>query len=118
MNLRKRLTKIQRYYLEQICSGRTVIVWDIRDGHYVVAGGEDYVVRVPHGKPAYSKRWCKRPWLGSVVVELRQRGLLVDDGEGRLVPSKAAAKLYGYPPPLPKPKRVVKMSETRAARGQ
>jgi hypothetical protein len=117
VNIKRSLSSHQKYYLRQVCSGQTVIARSPTSGRYVWQAGADFVYTMD-GSKARGKhaRWgdhCR-----SSIIELRQRGFLVDDGEGRLVPSKEVAKQYGSPPPIPKPKRVVRMNRTRAAREQ
>ncbi len=119
MNLLRTLTSHQVWYLELICKGEIVLLWNADEKHYVRQGSNDYIMVMPNNKPWPKKNSfrSRRPWLGSVVVELKQRGVLVDV-DGRLMPSKAAVKLFGAPAKIEPPKRVVKMSRTRAARVQ
>lgn len=118
MNLLRTLTKEQLYHLKRLCEGDVVLLWDEEERRYMEQSGP-YRMSIPHGNDRQRGRRgrSKRPWLGSVVVGLLQRKLLVDD-DGRIMPSKAAAKLFGNPPPLPTPKKEVKMHRTRAARDQ
>jgi len=118
VNLLRTLTKRQLYHLQEICEGRTVILWDAGEGAYFEQTSGDYRMRMPHGNDRQRRRnSSKRPWLGSCVVTLLQRKVLVDE-EGRLVPCKAAARLFGRPPRIEPPKKSLKMSRTRAARDQ
>jgi hypothetical protein len=119
MNLKRSLSRHQSYYLGLIADGKLVLVRDPEDPEskvYIDPEGFEYF-RLGNSKP---RRGC-RPMCGnhkqSALVELCQRGLLIDM-DGRLVPSREASKQYGTPPPLPKKRRVVVMSRTRAARVQ
>jgi hypothetical protein len=116
MNLRRTLSRHQLLYLREIASGKIVLLLDEE--------GEAY--RSPSGGHSVSATLTSKPrghmalWGGhfySSIIEMRQRGLLVDRG-GRLVPSDAARRQFGSPPPTPVPPRTFVMSRTRAARFQ
>lgn len=123
MNLERSLSRHQLYYLKEICSGQMVLEWS----DYFQRFGIEY--RSRDGKRSYGLRLMgdSKPrgrqlvmaggHLDSSIIELRQRGLLVEQN-GRLMPSKEAAKQFGSPPPLVAPKREIAMSRTRAAREQ
>ena len=116
MNLRRTLSNHQLYYLQQIAKGNIIIVTDPEFDTAPFKGKD-----ISHWDFPMSKmRGHRALWGGheySSIVEMKQRGLLVDH-EGRLVPCKEAQKQFGKPPPLVLPKKKPKMSRTRAARVQ
>ena len=122
MNLDRTLTRQQKFYLKQICSGALVLVWNEDYKGWVKELSDGAIWCMPHNKVRPSDfgrglRSSRYVWLGTVVVELTQRGIL-EDVNGRLMPNKDAQRLYGTPPPISVPERVVKMHRTRAAREQ
>lgn len=118
MNVRRSLSRHQDYYLRQIGLGKIVLVWDEDYRRYVEVEGH-FLMPVGGGSKPRGARLARcGNHFSSSVIELLQRGLLVDNGSGRLVPSRDAARQYGRPRPLPVPKRTFKMHRTRAARVQ
>ncbi len=110
MNLLRPLSRHHRQCLRWIASGEYVVTWEPEERRWVeryrrYRGGysESYSVILP-SKPRGSRLiMCHGHWTSS-IVELLQRGLLVDEG-GRLVPSREARRVFGTPEALPAPVR-------------
>ena len=113
MNFRRRLSRHQARVLTQIGSGELRVRWDAAADHYILSHQGAGHMWLQKSKP----RLMSGNHLQNSIVELLQRGLLVDEG-GRLVPVRAARRDFGMPPPERIPERHVVMSRTRAARIQ
>jgi hypothetical protein len=114
-----RLSSHQDYYMRLVASGRLVLVFDHDRKCFVSAVGEGkFWNTIPSSKPIGRRgpSYFIFGHLNSSIIELRQRGLLVSEND-RLVPSREARKIFGYPPIKVQP-RQLKMSRTRAARVQ
>jgi hypothetical protein len=119
MNVRRSVSTHQHRCLRDIASGRAVVVFDADLRRYVQTSANGHGINdvILASKPRGNRRVLCGWHFPSSVIELLQRGLLVDEA-ARLVPSIEAARQYGRPKPLPVVKRVVKMHRTRAARVQ
>lgn len=119
MNLLRSLSSHQKYYLRGIARGFYVLTFDPDHNCYTsrFSTGEDLYTVISPSKPRGRRLMKSGNHMQSAIVELVQRKVLVDVN-GRLVPSKEAAKVFGSPPPPAPAKRTVKMWRSRAAREQ
>lgn len=122
MNLARSLSRHQLFYLKLVCSGEMVIVWHEPNEGYVEiyrgARGDEHIgITFADSKTRGRNLFKCGNHKSSSIIELRQRGVLIDVG-GRLLPNRDAARQFGTPPPLPVPKHIITMSRTRAARVQ
>lgn len=116
MNLRRSLSTHQRRLLERIASGVTRIV--LHEGRPAFEISERWlyaISAIPVSKPRGRNTIMSGSHDRLSACELIQRGLIVRDGENFTL-SKEAARVFGSPPKLPPPKKVVAMSRTRPVR--
>jgi hypothetical protein len=120
MNVLRSVSRHQRWLLQQLGKGSIRITKESRTfvvTHYYPPPLTPTAIPVSVSKPR-GRAALFGGHLQSSIVELYQRGILVEESGGAVVMCREARRQFGTPSALPSPKRFVRMSRTRAARDQ
>lgn len=119
MKLHRSLSHHQKYVLRALAKGDLTITYDRESDTVGIQRRNDVAFSIGRVRSKTRGRnlSASGDHLRSSIIELRQRGILVEQ-EGQLVLCREAQHQFGAPPEEPPPKRFVRMSRTRAARMQ